>query len=495
MADKREREAVRLLKTAVESLAPEGAAYFLPVVNAKGQGIPGLNIRVLPSGLKVWVHRYRFHGFQKAYTLGRFPSMGPEMAEKASRAVQVGIDGGIDPLEAKESAKTAAQEARKAAVSVADLAERFIADHIGAEVEWDGDGFKVTLIRDTTGKPIGNKESTAREHIRLIHRNILPTLGKVAVKDVDTSVVANLLFKIRKEHPTQSNRVRSVLSKMFMKAELWGLRTPGSNPARGQDRAPERKKERNLSDRELVAVGAALKEAENAAIAPYFRRKEGEVKRELPQALAALRLAMLAGMRKAEIIGDRYRGMPALTWADFDVEAGLLHVHHKSETRTGKKRTVYLCSAARRLLEALPHQLGNDHVIPGEKPGQSLVNLHAVWDRIRDQVTKKAHAEALRTGAKVPPVDISDVTIHDLRRTFASVGARLGYPELWLGGLLGHSATTVTQGYARVNGDPLREAVEAIGGRIAALLSGEITPEKEAQAREDAKALEANKRA
>jgi len=487
MGDKREREPIRLLKTIVEGLIPEKSAFFLSVVNTKGQGIPGLNIRVLPSGLKVWVHRYRIHGFQKVHTLGRFPSMGPEMAEKTSRAVQAGIDRGIDPQQSKADAKAQAQEAKRAAVTMADLAERFIADHIGAEVEWEGDSFKVTMIRDATGKPIGNKESTAREHIRLLYRNILPVLGKDAVKDVDTAKVANLLFKIRKEHPTQSNRVRSVLSKMFAKAELWGLRQPGSNPSRGQDRAQERKKERNLSDKEIQAVGATLRKAEAATATPHVKRKDGESKQESPHAVAALRLAMLTGMRKSEIIGDRYRGIPGLTWADVDLAAGILLVHHKTETRTGKKRTVHLCSAAMQLLANLPHHLGNNHVIPGENPGHSLVNLHAVWDRIRNRVTEVARVEALEAGQKLPAVNISDVTIHDLRRTFSSVGARLGYPELWLGGLLGHSATTVTQGYARVNGDPLREAVEAIGSHIAGLLSGTMDPEQVARERREAK--------
>jgi hypothetical protein len=59
----------------------------------------------------------------------------------------------------------------------------------------------------------------------------------------------------------------------------------------------------------------------------------------------------------------------------------------------------------------------------------------------------------------------------------------MGYPELWISALLGHAAGTVTQGYARVAGDPLREAVEAIGGRIAGLLDGSIDPEKEAKER------------
>jgi integrase len=183
--------------------------------------------------------------------------------------------------------------------------------------------------------------------------------------------------------------------------------------------------------------------------------------------------------------------MAALTWDDIDLEAGVLRIHHKTETKTKKKRIVHLCTAARQLLEALPHQLGNPHVIPGKITGHALVNLQVVWDRLRDLATGRTWAEAQEAGRKAPAVDISDVTIHDLRRTFSSVGARLGYPELWLGTLLGHSKATVTQGYAIVSGAPLRVAVEAIGGRIAGLLSGEIDPEKETQEHHEAKEAKA----
>ena len=42
-----------------------------------------------------------------------------------------------------------------------------------------------------------------------------------------------MLFKIGRTTLTLSNRIRSVLSKMFAKAELWGYIPRGTNPARG----------------------------------------------------------------------------------------------------------------------------------------------------------------------------------------------------------------------------------------------------------------------
>jgi len=61
---------------------------------------------------------------------------------------------------------------------------------------------------------------------------------------------------------------------------------------------------------------------------------------------------------------------------------------------------------------------------------------------------------------------LNDVRIHDLRHTFASVGAmsNLGLPII--GGLLGHTNASTTQRYAHLQADPLHNASEIIGGRI-----------------------------
>jgi len=155
---------------------------------------------------------------------------------------------------------------------------------------------------------------------------------------------------------------------------------------------------------------------------------------------------------------------------------------------------VPLCAAAHQLLDTLPKVLGNPYVIPGYSTGEALVGLPKMWAKVQASVT------TLQVKAKVPKkdlVDLSDVTIHDLRRSFASLGARLGYPNSFTGALLGHAAGTVTEGYARLGFDPLRDAVEVIGERMAALLSGSVDLTKEAEevkaAKEEAKTKRAGK--
>ena len=121
------------------------------------------------------------------------------------------------------------------------------------------------------------------------------------------------------------------------------------------------------------------------------------------------------------------------------------------DSKTGKK-PIYLSAAALSILSTLPRIEGNPHVIPGERAGQPRADLKRPWAA----VTKAAGLDGVR--------------IHDLRHSFASVGAgaSLGLPVI--GKLLGHSQPSTTARYAHLDADPMRRAVEAIGATIAAAM-------------------------
>ena len=63
--------------------------------------------------------------------------------------------------------------------------------------------------------------------------------------------------------------------------------------------------------------------------------------------------------------------------------------------------------------------------------------------------------------------------LHDLRHSFASLGAGSGMGLPVIGALLGHKEVRTTQRYAHLADDPLRAASEAIGGQVAAALRGD----------------------
>jgi integrase len=71
------------------------------------------------------------------------------------------------------------------------------------------------------------------------------------------------------------------------------------------------------------------------------------------------------------------------------------------------------------------------------------------------------------------------VTVHTLRHTFAATAAELGFSELTIAGLLGHTVPGVTARYAHVPDSALVAAADRVSARIASALDGreaEVVP-------------------
>ena len=438
-----ERQPIRLNKTGVSGLPLAEDDYFCPV-----DGYKGLTIRVLPNGKKSYVLRYRFHGIQKKHVLGGFPEMTPDNAKKAHTAAWTKINAGMDPGQAKAEERQQAKEAKAKAVTVGDLADRYIREHIP-----------------------GNGARWGKEATRLISKHILPALGTMPLAKIGPADISTMLYQMKLTTPTMANRTRAVLRTMFGRAEEWELRPLGSNPVsvvKKRDQDTETKRDRRLTDAEIKVLGAAF-----------------EVRTETAYSLLAFRLALLAGMRKGEIQATR--------WEWVDLEDDVIRIpkeFHKTGKKTGKPRFVHLCSALVTDLKATIHTIGCPYVIPGKarkrEDGKGMewlptADLQAPWKRLR-QVAGLA---------KDGDPQEADPGLHDLRRTFASVGADLGLKG-FVGELLGHAEATVTDIYTRSAAEPLHEAAEKIGSRIDQILTGKLEPGKEAQDRREAKAKKAH---
>jgi integrase len=69
--------------------------------------------------------------------------------------------------------------------------------------------------------------------------------------------------------------------------------------------------------------------------------------------------------------------------------------------------------------------------------------------------------------------DLESVTVHVLRHTFAATAAEMGFSELTIAGLLGHSVPGVTARYAHVPDSALVAAADRVSARISAALVAE----------------------
>ncbi len=135
---------------------------------------------------------------------------------------------------------------------------------------------------------------------RLVDLYILPGLGDLKLFEVDRSHVSALHHKYRGK-PTQANQAVGVFSKMFKLAVVWGMTPSRPNPCRSVRHYKERGRERFLTPEEYRRLGRVLDEAETSG-------------RFLPSGIAAIRLLVLTGCRKNEIV--------TLRWDDIDRTAG-----------------------------------------------------------------------------------------------------------------------------------------------------------------------------
>ncbi|MBL4725158.1 MAG: tyrosine-type recombinase/integrase [Rhizobiaceae bacterium] len=272
------------------------------------------------------------------------------------------------------------------------------------------------------------KPNTIIQYQDFLDRLVEPKIGKLRVDQVKLSDIAALHHGIRKT-PYQANRVLAVLSAMFSWAGLVGIRERNTNPCIGISKFKEQKRERFLSVDELANIGEVLRQCE-------------QDETETPYAIGAIRLLIFTGCRRDEIL--------TLKWNYIDTDKSVLYL---PDSKTGQK-VVHLNAPALETLSKIPKIEGNEFVIVGKREGERLVNIRKIWFRI------------------CALAEIEGVRVHDLRHSFASVGASGGASLLIIGKLLGQTQAATTARYAHLADDPIKTANEKIGQEIAAAMSG-----------------------
>jgi hypothetical protein len=243
--------------------------------------LAGFGVRVMPSGRRFYFARYRNkHGRSRWFTIGEHGKVTAEAARtKAQRVLQTVAVDGCDP--------SGEREAFRAAPTVNDLLDRYIAEHVERQ----------------------NKPATQDSVKRIVERDLRPNFGHLKVAAVTRQDV-HKFHAAQNYRPRQANLVVAVLSKAFSLAELWEMRAEGSNPCRKIDRYPERHRERFLSAEELARLGAVLRRAETEGL-PWKNGGRTLYRRVVT---GAVDLLLYTGCRLSEVLN--------LRWEHIDFAAG-----------------------------------------------------------------------------------------------------------------------------------------------------------------------------
>jgi integrase len=123
------------------------------------------------------------------------------------------------------------------------------------------------------------------------------------------------------------------------------------------------------------------------------------------------------------------------------------------DSKTGAK-IIILPAPALEVLARVTRISGSPYIITGEN-NRYMVSVWKPWAIL-----------CARAGLK-------DVRLHDLRHSFASIGAAGGMSLNIIGSLLGHKQTQTTSRYAHLAADPLKAAANRIAIDIAATMSSQ----------------------
>ncbi|WP_420430987.1 tyrosine-type recombinase/integrase [Hyphobacterium sp.] len=355
--------------------------------------LKGFGVRASANGTMSYLVRYRVgtgrRARQRKLTIGRHGSPWTvETARREALRILSSAAHGEDILDVRQS--------QNAELRFSELAKKYIAEHA-----------------------IPNKKpSSVREDQRLFRTTLLPRFGSLRVAEICERDILKLHSDLAATK-SKANHCLSLLSKMFNLAETWGYRERRTNPCWGIRKYKVEPRERFLSKEEIGRLFSVLTEAETDGAHPH--------------AIAILRLLILTGARKGEII--------SLEWREVDLERRTIA---KKDTKTGR-RAVPISKPVVDILSGLERQEGSSFVFPAARGDSHFQGLTKEWLQIR----KRAGLE--------------DVRIHDLRHTFASISIMNGVPIAVLSKLLGHASITTTERYAHLSNDPVRQGAEEVG--------------------------------
>jgi integrase len=397
----------RITKQFVDKAAPVGAKRTL----FWDDSLKGFGLVIQPSGVKTYVANYRLGGKLQREVIARHGVLTPEQARDRARQLLAQVADGKDPRAEKK-------EAQRAKMTITELADLYLKD-------------------GPAEKPNKKPSSWATDRSN-IERHIRPLLGSRPVQSLAQSEIAQFQatvatgrnkadLKTKKRGraivsggPGTASRALAVLGAMLE----FGVnrKLVSVNAARGVPLLKLRPRERFLSEAEVTSLAEAIADMQST----------GDLSRT---AAAAIRLLLLSGCRKSEILG--------LKWDWVDIERGALKL---PDSKTGAK-TVPLGSAALAILAELPRK--TEFVLPAGKGDGHYTGLQKDWERVRERA------------------ELTGLRVHDMRHSFASFAVAGGISLYVTGKVLGHKQARTTEIYGHLSDDPLRQAAEQTSRRIA----------------------------
>ena len=385
--------------------------------------LPGFGLRVFASGKRSYLIQYRAAGRTRRYTIGLHGVWTPETARQEAK-VQLGrVARGDNPSEERQLDHKA--------ITVKELCALYTAD------------LNAGLILGKGGRP--KKPTTIVTDTGRIERHIIPLIGARRVKDLTKADIN----KVLKDIMAGKTRVAVKTKKLRGKAIVRGgagtaTRTVGLlggiltyavdagiieiNPAHGIKKPKDNVRNRRLTEAEYRTLGQMLREA--AANEKYAMTVD------------IIRQIALTGCRRSEMI--------SLMWIEADTDASCMRLVDSKEGESIRPIGLPVVE----YLEERRKTAAGTYVFPGQGEDNAFGSFPNHWEQI------------------FTDSPLVGVTPHVQRHSFASIANDLGFTEVTIAALVGHSKGSVTSKYIHTLDTALIMAADTISGYIQGLLQG-----------------------
>lgn len=375
---------IKLTDTVAKSLQADPDKHIL----YRDTTVPGLALRVTKNAHKTFVFNYSIAGRERRLRIGEFPGhWSVTAAREQAKDLRRKVDQGIDPLEELQM--------KASEPTIEKLWSVFEKEHM----------------------PNISKKYAA-DQAAYWKRYILPKLGKRKLNSIGSHEVDNLHRFVSDSAPVAANRVISSLRKAlnFAKRRDWVTK----NVAEGVRFNREESRQRYLTDEELKRMSSAIERMPNQ------------------QAANAVRLLLLTGARRSEVLGAR--------WSEFDL-INETWTKPANRVKTRRDTTIPLSALAVELLKKMAKTHTEDFLFPS-RSGGPVSDIKSPWAWLMKE-----------TG-------LENFRIHDLRHSHASILVSQGHSLELIGRLLGHTQHQTTARYAHLTQNPLRKALAGLDATI-----------------------------
>ena len=428
--------------------------------------IPKLAMRVTSAGSRTFYVVKRAGASMAWIKLGSFPEMTVEQARAEAQKVLGELASGANPAAARRAIR---QEPTFSEMLVEMLAKKR-----------KRDGSSIT-------------EATKKDYLDTVRLH-MSSIASSKLSHITRSEVKAIHSKTSKKSARQADKAVAIISSVFNYAADQE-QFSGTNPASRIQKNPVTDRDRFAQAVELPYLLAAVAESNQG---DFFW------------------LSILTGARRSNL--------QAMAWRDIDLGGRVWRI---GVTKNGTPQNVTLSPEAVAILQARRrrHAESSSYVFPGNGKKGHLVEPKKAWAsilrraslrRLLDvleglgKLTAEERQQADEAVAETPAIaerrwyglaealgldrqsyDMTDLRIHDLRRTLGSWQAKTGASLPIIGKSLNHKSLQSTAIYARLDLDPVRQSVEAAtraiieaaGPRKAAAPTsklgalGELTPE------------------